>query len=140
MSSILSSNALNLYLSDIKHIFEDFDYDRLRKIVFMNADSLFNFIDYNREAGQTGKSFKEIIETIEPFIPLVINDDNLGAYLLTAVSKDESELLRLQEQFIENAKVRFVKNIFTADSDEDLEEIFEICRTIRDYKEKSYFI
>lgn len=106
-------------------------------MIFLNAESFFSFIDIGYEPGETGLSFKEIIEAIEPFIPLVISDDCLEAYLLTALSRDSEELERLQNQFMQNAKIKFVKNIFNARSDADLEEIFDICRTIRDYKEKS---
>lgn len=128
---------LDSYLADIKHLFREYDFGRLKKMIFLNAESFFSFIDIGYEPGETGLSFKEIIEAIEPFIPLVISDDCLEAYLLTALSRDSEELERLQNQFMQNAKIKFVKNIFNARSDADLEEIFDICRTIRDYKEKS---
>jgi hypothetical protein len=137
MEALLSGPVLDSYLEDIKQLFHDYDFGRLKKMIFLNADSFFSFIDNGREPGETGLSFKEIIEAIEPFIPLVISDDSLDAYLLTAITRDEEELDRLQNQFLQNAKVKFVKNIFNARTDDDLEEIFEICRTIRDYKEKS---
>ncbi|MCL2703643.1 MAG: hypothetical protein FWE91_08570 [Defluviitaleaceae bacterium] len=124
-------------MADIKHLFREYDFGRLKKMIFLNAESFFSFIDIGYEPGETGLSFKEIIEAIEPFIPLVISDDCLEAYLLTALSRDSEELERLQNQFMQNAKIKFVKNIFNARSDADLEEIFDICRTIRDYKEKS---
>jgi len=129
--------VLDSYLADIKHLFREYDFGRLKKMIFLNAESFFSFIDIGYEPGETGLSFKEIIEAIEPFIPLVISDDCLEAYLLTALSRDSEELERLQNQFMQNAKIKFVKNIFNARSDADLEEIFDICRTIRDYKEKS---
>lgn len=138
MNNILSAPALDVYLDDIKQIFLEFDCERLRKMIFLTADSFLGFIDLGRPSGQTGKNFKEIIDTIEPFIPLVISDDSLNAYLITALSDDEAELERIQTQFIQNAKICFVKNIINARTDNDLEEIFSVCRTIRDYKESGF--
>ncbi|MDR1703591.1 MAG: hypothetical protein LBS19_02750 [Clostridiales bacterium] len=134
---MLSSAALNIYLSEIKTMFQDYDYNRLKKMIFMNIDSFLGFIDMGIERGPSGKTFKEVIEMIEPFIPLVINDESLDTYLLAAISQDENELIRLQNQFVQNAKIRFVKNLMGAQSEDDMEEIFEVCRTIREYKAKS---
>jgi hypothetical protein len=139
MTAIISEAVLDSYLSDIKELIHTYDFNRLKKMIFLNADSFFGFIDIDREPGLTGLSFKEIIDAIEPFIPLVISDECLDAYLLTAISRDEQELDRLQSQFIHNAKIKFVKSIFNSRTDEQLDEIFEVCRTIRDYKDKSNF-
>lgn len=131
----ISSLTLDTYLDDIKEIFRNFDFERLKKMIFLSTDSFLEFIDNGAGGGQSGKSLKEIIEAIEPFIPLVINDEALNEYLITALSRDGAELDRIQNQFIQTAKITFVKTIINARSDEDLEEIFGVCRTIRDYKE-----
>ena len=138
MTSLLSGAVLDSYLADIKQLLHDYDFDRLKKMIFLNPDSFFGFIDIGYEPGETGLSFKEIINAIEPFIPLVISDECLDTYLLTAITRDEEELDRLQSQFIQNAKIKFVKNVFNSRTDEQLEEIFDVCRTIRDYKERGF--
>ena len=135
MTAVISGPALDLYLSDIKNTFRHFDYSRLKKMVFLNADSFLSFIDNGCKIGKSGKSFKEIIEIIEPFIPIVLSEESLNAYMLSILENNETELLRIQNQFLQNAKVLFIKTIINAVCDEDLEEIFQICRTIREYKE-----
>jgi len=138
MTTLLSGDALDSYLADIKQLLREYDFNRLKKMIFLNADSFFGFIDIGREPGATGLTFKQIIDAIEPFIPLVVSDECLDAYLLTAITRDEEELEKLQHQLIQNAKIKFVKNIFNSRTEEQLEEIFNICRTIRDYKDAGF--
>jgi len=132
---VLSGPMLDFYLDDIMDIFVNFDHERLKKMVFLNIDSFLDYIDSDREPGVSGLRFAEIIEIIEPFIPLIVNEENMESYLRFALNQDQKGMDALQTEIAESAKIKFVKSIFNAENENDIEQIFEICRVIREYRE-----
>lgn len=141
MERIISSTALDMFLSDIKGVVKELDFETLQKIIFINIDGFYGFVENQSLPGpESGKAFSELVEAVEPFIPLILNDDNVKLYLMTALNNDADELLRLEKRFISVSKARFLKNVISARSDEDWDSIFEVCRTIRDYKESGLML
>ena len=135
MNVILSGRQLDDCLADIKYISDNYDFDRLKKLVFLNTDSFLNYFDTSSDPGISGRSFSEVLHEIEPFIPLILSEDCMTLYVQTLIDGTEEDQEAIRQNLVKNAKVLFVKNVFHARSDEAVEEIFEICRRIRDYKE-----
>lgn len=139
MECVISGPVLETCLLDIRVILDRQDAETLKKVIFLDLEGFYSFVEKKRgllKSG-SGKNFKELIETIEPFIPLVLSDDNLELYLLTALEQDSGELAQLERKFVLDSKIKFIKNLLSARSEEEWENIFRICRTIREYKERA---
>ena len=125
--SIMTETNLILRLYDIRDILKN---SNIKNIVFLNLDSLYSFFD------KKGGNISELINTIEPYIPLMISSENIKDFIEAAVTNDEERIKWLEDAFITNSKIKFINSVYSVETENEWQEIVDLCVKIRDYKEK----
>ena len=137
MSEQINETELLDRLEHVKETLQSAEFNSVNNdnIVFLNLDSFYKYIDELN--GSDGfYSFSDIMESIKPYIPLAISEDELGQYLSAAVANDFAELRRLELAFINLSAVKFINAAYQADMDE-WRDLVEACKTIRACKEQN---
>jgi hypothetical protein len=123
----------------------------INNVIFLNIDGFAHFADdllsgfikpqirrgngYT-EPGCASFSMSRTLTEVEPYIPLILSNENLSLFLEAAVSNDEELIAELERAFVTDAKARFVNSAYNAEDDE-WGEIVRTCEKIRTYREQS---
>ena len=105
------------------------DYN-VSNIIFLNVESIINFIDTKPE----NNGFRECLKEVEPYIPLEISDENMDLFIDAAIAGDTAAVTALENAFIKNSLTKFISEVYNAKSDEAWADILKTCGEIRDYK------
>lgn len=131
---MISDSELICRMEDLRDALKDIGRS---DIIFMNLDS---FYAYTTELENKGwdkrKNIEELINIIEPYIPIVITDQNIEAFLYAAINNNEENLNQMEKNFVQSSKIKFIQSVIKAKTTEQWQEIVNICRTIRAYKEE----
>jgi hypothetical protein len=74
-----------------------------------------------------------LLGIVEPYMPIVVSDENIDTFLEAAMRNDADEVQRLESQFISNSKIKFIRSLSENGDDEWLNTV-DTCQTIRRYK------
>jgi len=106
-------------------------------LIFFDINSFYAFIDYYLSENENRRVI-QLLNIIEPFIPITVSDENIDIFLEAAMRNDVREVLRLEEKFISNSKTRFIQTTIAKDI-ESWRSIVNACQTIRMYKSEGIF-
>lgn len=130
----ISDSSLVCCMEDLRDALASVDN---RNIIFMNLDSFYAHIsEFESKKWDKGKNVEELINIIEPYIPIVVTDQNIESFLNAAISDNEEMLTQMENAFVQNSKIKFIQSIMGVQNAEQWQEIVGVCRTIRAYKEE----
>lgn len=133
-NKIISDSSLICRLEDLRYALTNVKHNN---IIFMNLESFYKHIaEFAKEKCDTEKSIEELVNIIEPYIPLVVTDKNIEAFLNAAVDDNEDVLKQMENTFVQNSKIKFIQSVIGAQNAQQWHEIVDVCRTIRAYKEE----
>ena len=130
---MLSDYDLCYFLKKIKDIL-DFFKSGIEDIEFINLSGFYAFV-YDIEEHRAG-ALKELVNIVEPYIPLVISRDNLVSLVISYEEGDMVTLQSLEQEYAIRSKLIFINSVIKA-HEEDWDDIVLICRKIRDAKIES---
>lgn len=76
---------------------------------------------------------EDLLEVLEPFIPLVISQESLYKMVAAYDSGDNGNLAQLEKEFVNRSKFVFINSILWA-KDGEWGNIVTLCRKIRHIK------
>ena len=134
---IISDRSLCCFLEDLRCGLDFYKQNAPKDdMIFMNIDGFFWHLD--RINPDISANTQELLETLSPFIPMIISQDNLSRLMNAFETDNTKEVLDLEYDYLNKSKLRFINSIILADSFEDWERIKSICRTIRNYKSQTF--
>lgn len=129
LTSIELENNLNLLRSELN----GFDPVEIQNIVFFNMESFYNFLK-----GVSGNALVDIIDKIQPFIPIEASSENMELFLRANATKNDSEMFELVDRFVNKATIDFINTVQNIKNALEWREIVGVCQMIREYKEQCY--
>lgn len=131
INNITEEELLN-NLELLKDILQNFDYDKIKNIVFLDVESFYLFMNQYAQ-NSSNKTIETIMEEIEPCIPisLCIDSEILDIFLNASVSKNEEDFKRLEMDFYKRARMDFLNTVKNATGEEDWKNIISTCVLIR---------
>ena len=132
MHRTISSEELKNNLEVLRKILKDFDTSKIGNVIFYDIDSFYAFLK-NETYADT--SIEDIMDKIQPFIPISITEDSLDLFLQASAVNDMNEMSALESKFKNRTRIDFINTIKNVRNDIEWSGIVEICETIRDYKE-----
>ena len=129
LTSAELENNLNLLRSELN----GFDPKEIQNIVFFNMESFYSFLK-----GISGNTVVDIIDKIQPFIPIQASNENMELFLSANSIKNDSEMFELIDKFINKATIDFINAIQNIKNALEWKEFVGVCQMIREYKEQSY--
>jgi len=132
---VLKETQLQENLERVRSSISNLQHYNISNIIFLNVDSIINFIDMKTE----NAGFRECLKEIEPYIPLAVSNQNLELFVEAAERGDDRTVESLENAFVKNSMTRFISEVYNAQTDEAWRNILETCGKIREYKNEAYF-
>lgn len=126
----LTKNQLKERLQILREILKSFDKEKFYNISFINIEAFYTHLD---EYNQSEYSVKEIIESIDSYIPLKTLAENELIELLEAglCCNNLDELNYFKTIFYKKSILKFLYLISKADTTKQWKEILIACENIR---------
>jgi len=128
---LISDRSLCCFLEDLRSSLDYYKENAQENLVFINIDGFFWYM--KTLSPGVAANTHELMETLTPFIPMIITEENLGD-LLRAAEDASPSLAQIELDYLNKSKLKFIYTILSADSWEEWDRIRNICRTIRNYK------
>ena len=132
MYHTISSDKLKANLEALRKILDHFDTAKIGNVIFYNMESFYAFL---KKETYENTSVENIMDEIQPFIPISITEDNLELFLQASTANDMNEMSLLENRFENRTRIDFINTIKNVRNDSEWLGILRICETIRDYKE-----
>lgn len=128
-TDLISENDLYASLEELHTILQSIG----NSIVFFDIKSFYAHIGHYMNEADTRKVTR-LINTVEPFIPIVVSDESIDTFLEAAMRNDINEVERLETQFISSSKIKFIRSLAAEKCDDTWRHTVDTCQTIRKYK------
>jgi len=126
----LTESGLMEKLEDIRGLIGEIKNYDISNVVFINVESFLSFICDKLESYR----LRELLNDVEPYIPLIVSGDNLALYIEASFAQDISAVKSLESAFIHNSMALFISSVYNAGDGGAWDDIKRICAQIRDYK------
>ena len=114
-------------LDDIRDFLSVLKDYYIGNIVFFNLESFFNFV--SEKLGHGG--LKKLLYEIEPYIPLVITENNLEHFARAVAENDKDMLKTISAVLSANSITIFIGAVYKAENDTDWQKIKMECLKIK---------
>ncbi len=128
----VTEEQLIVPLDLLRNILQNFDYDNIKNIIFLDMESFYIFINQYTQV-PVDTTIEEIMETIEPCIPvsLCIDHEILDIFLNASVSSNEEQFKKLERDFYKRARMDFLNTVKNATTEPQWNGIVSTCVLIR---------
>ena len=131
---MLSEVSLLCFLADLRMYLACFEGSMPEDISFINLESFFFYFRniLQVECGQ----ISTIMGIIAPYIPVIVSKKSFGNLMSSYMEGDLRKLEALEQSLVERSKMFFI-NCAMRKSDEEWENVLDICCQIRNHKEQA---
>ena len=133
-NEFLSEQTLQHCLEELRCILQTLG----NGLLFFDINSFYAYIGYYMNETDSHKAL-HLLSVVEPYIPIIVSDDNIDTFLEAALRNDVNEVVKLEARFISDSKMRFVQSITAQKDDETWRNTVDTCQTIRKYKVEGVF-
>ena len=127
---IISEEYLLNRLENIRVQLNELRLKDIGNIIFIDLDS---FYDYADQTGG-GIGIRALMCEIEPYLPLILSDDEICDFLDAAENGDISLTERLEAIFIRNSAARFISAVSNSENTGTWADIKNVCLAVRSCK------
>lgn len=126
----MNRQQMRLYIDALSQAVTHFEKNNARKLIFFNDLCFYDHLRrFPPECGiQDIDSVDELLDTLEPYIPLPLTEDNFNLFIRAASETDNPQL---PDYFTRQARVDFVSMLRRADTPERREWLINLCDAIR---------
>jgi len=101
-------------------------------LLFFDMRSFYVYLDYFLNENDSRKVAK-LLNKLEPYIPIVVSDEDVETFLDAAVRNDIDEVKQLEAEFKAKSKTKFIRALAQKDDDSWLGTV-DTCRMLRNYR------
>ena len=131
---IISDKSLCCFLEDLRGSLDFYKKNASHHVVHLNIDGFYWYFGMINPVLCAGT--QELMETVEPFIPVIVSEENLDLLVFAYENEELARLEELEADFLRHSKLKFINSILAVNSYEEWDRIRNICRTIRSYKSR----
>ena len=128
---VISDRSLCCFLEDLRSSLKFYQENADPEMIFISIEGFYWYLQQLNV--NIAANTQELIETIEPFIPMMMSERSLNQ-LLYVTDGYAPELAELEREYLNQSKLKFINTILAARSWDEWDRIRNICRTIRNYK------
>lgn len=129
----LTSRQMRNCMTALRETIEDFDRYCGRDLLFFNDLSFYNHIRRCPVTGSASRCVDDLLDRIEPYIPLTLSDENFDLFV-NAAREAEDCWDGLPDYFTQKARMDFVALLRRTDGPDGWEWLFSVCDAIRELK------
>ena len=138
MSTLITKQELENHLYDFRHLLQDFDYSKLKKITFLNLEAFLAYME-NVEGNPFQAQYaalQEKLDILQPYLPFV--SSKRANEFLEALSHthNDEEITKVKKAFTKIIRDDFIKFSRTATTNEQWTHTLSVCEEIRLRKEE----
>ena len=134
MEELLSEEALDDCIAQLRNILTNVGGG----ILFFDIRSFFAYIEYYLGEADR-RNVARLLNVLEPYIPIVVSDEDIETFLEAAVRNDIDEVRLLEARFKASSKIKFIRAL-AIEEDQLWAETLDTCRSLRNYRADGMFL
>lgn len=127
----LNAKELTARLEALKQSIQNFDYNCLRNVIFMNVTSLYCFLSSLPCGKWKNTTIDTILNEIECYIPMGLSPSSMALFIEAAEESEAEDIEEIRKIFLCHCKLDFLNLIRKSNEQSAWQEIISTCQSLR---------